>query len=102
MGTEIYINNANIEKSQIGGKNNYMRFSTNDELEWKEIENIWKEVLKFKNLDKNSEKLTKEALRLTEKKDKKGLAKLIKDFFSVFTKEILTGAAAEIVLQFIL
>ncbi len=98
--TEINIYNSTISNTQLGGKNNTLIISKADQ-EWEEVEKIWDKALE--RVDDNVKKrfLLQEASELTKKKDKNKLKELVHSFWNEFTKDILSGAAAEIVLNFL-
>lgn len=98
----ININSSNsiFEKNQVGTNGSVM-FIANDS-EWDKISQLWEEALNRVNKDSQSYGLVKEARRLTDQKDKEGLSKHVKKFFSEFTTNILAGTAVEMLLKFLL
>lgn len=96
MGDKINIVASNIKESMIGGTEN--RYINVNEAEWREIEQLLRDALKRTS----DQSLAKQALELTERRDKSGLKKLVREHIGEFTKNILTGAAADILLKFLL
>lgn len=101
MKGNIMIDNSEIKDSQIGTENSNYIIIKAENIDWKEIEAIFRDALQ-RDLEPKAEELAKQALVLSQKNDKHRLRTLIKEYFSDFTKNILTSAAAEIVLKYLL
>lgn len=99
---KLNIDNSNITNSQIGSDNSNMIIISESDKEWEQIEDIWKEALQYTSNDAKLHNLVKNAQELTKKRDKVNLKRLVKDFFSEFTKDILSEAAAEVILKFLM
>lgn len=99
---KLHINNSNITSSQIETTNSNLFINCNTDKQWEEIESIWKEALNNTKENLKLHELVQKANELTNKRDKVSLKNLIIEFFSEFTKDILSGVASETVLKFLM
>lgn len=101
MREKMTFKDSMIINSQIDGSDNQMFIISGEASDWKEIEQIFEKALEH-NADSKNKELAKQALELSQNRDKKGLSELVKKYFSEFTKSILVGVAADAVLKFLL